>query len=96
MSAQVADDAGAQPEHAYDVAERDGADDGGDGPIVIANEFNDVVVRRVRTRNGMRLEIFSPRRETRILLDAVVLDCLSYQQPEVFTELLERTPRPGA
>jgi hypothetical protein len=88
VSAQSPDDAGPQPV--------DTEWDGADGPIVIANEFNDVVVRRVRTRNGMRLEIFSPRRETRVLLDAVVLDCLSYQQPEVFTELLERTPRPGA
>lgn len=68
---------------------------GGDGPIVIANEFNDVVIRRVRTRNGMRLEIFSPRRGTRVHLDAVALDCLSYQEPEIFTEMLERTPRPG-
>lgn len=64
-------------------------------PIVIANEFNDVVVRSVSTRNGTRLEILSPRRGTRVLLDAVVLDCLSYQPPETFTEMLERTPRPG-
>lgn len=72
----------------------DSRDDGGDGPIVIANEFNDVVVRRVRTRNGTRLEILSPRRGTRVLLDAVILDCLSYQPPETFTEMLQRTPRP--
>lgn len=66
----------------------------GDDPIVIANEFNDVRVRRVGTRNGVRLEILSPGRGTRVLLDAVVLDCLSYQPPETFTEMLERTPRP--
>ena len=60
--------------------------------IVISNEFADVVVRRVRTRNGERLEIRSPRRGSVILLDAVVLDCLSYQRPEVFTDLLSRTP----
>lgn len=69
-----------------------GSDGDGDGPITIANEFADVVVRRVRTRNGVRLEIFSPRRGTRVLLDAVELDCLSYQQPEAFTAMLERTP----
>ena len=68
------------------------SDGGVDGPIVIANEFADVVVRRVRTRNGMRLEISSPRRGTRVHLDAVALDCLSYQPPETFTEMLERTP----
>jgi hypothetical protein len=68
-------------------------EDGGvDGPIVIANEFADVVVSRVRTRNGMRLEIWSPRRGSRIHLDAVELDCLSYQQTETFTAMLERTP----
>lgn len=67
-------------------------DGGVDGPIIIANEFADVVVSRVRTRNGMRLEIWSPRRGTRVHLDAVALDCISYQTPETFTVMLERTP----
>jgi len=79
-----------------DRSDQSGQDESGAGPIVIANEFNDVVVRRVRTRNGVRLEILSPRRGTRVLLDAVVLDCLSYQPPETFTDMLERTPRPDA
>lgn len=65
-----------------------------DGPIVVANEFADVVVRRVATRNGMRLDIWSPRRGTRIQLDAVALDCLSYQEPDLITELLTRRPAP--
>jgi hypothetical protein len=65
-----------------------------DGPIVIANEFADAVVRKVETRNGMRLDIWSPRRGTRILLDAVALDCLSYQDPKLITELLSRRPAP--
>lgn len=69
---------------------------GPDAVILIANEFADVQVRPVRTRNGIRLEIFSPRRGTRVHLDAVALDCLSYQEPEIFTELLERSPGPGA
>jgi hypothetical protein len=64
------------------------------GPIVIANEFADVVVRKVETRNGMRLDIWSPRRGTRIQLDAVALDCLSFQEPELITELLTRRPAP--
>lgn len=68
------------------------ADCGNDGPIVIANEFADVVVRRVPTRNGMRLDIWSPRRGTRVLLDAVALDCLSFQEPELITEMLSRNP----
>lgn len=79
-----------QPVPAQSVAAQHDAD-----PIVVANEFADVQVRRVLTRNGARLEIFSPRRGTKVHLDAVELDCLSYQEPEIFTELLERTPRPG-
>lgn len=69
--------------------------DGGEsGPIVIANEFADVVVRKIETRNGMRLDIWSPRRGTRVLLDAVALDCLSFQDPEFITEMLARRPSP--
>lgn len=67
-------------------------DGGHDGPIVVANEFADVVVSRVRTRNGVRLDIWSPRRGSRVQLDAVELDCLSYQPKETFSELLERKP----
>jgi hypothetical protein len=65
-----------------------------EGPILVANEFADVVVRRVSTRNGMRLEIWSPRRGTRVQLDAVELDSLTWQPPETFSELIERTPAP--
>ena len=62
---------------------------GGDGvPMIIANEFVDVEVRRVHTRNGVRLEIYSPRRGTTVRLDAMVLDALTWQQPEVFSEML--------
>jgi hypothetical protein len=62
---------------------------GDDGEvIVIANEFVDVEVRRVHTRNGVRLEIYSPRRGTTIRLDAMVLDALTWQDPEVFSEML--------
>lgn len=67
-------------------------DGGNDGPIVIANEFADVVVRKVDTRNGVRLELWSPRRGTCVRYDAVALDVLSYQEPEFITKLLTRTP----
>jgi hypothetical protein len=83
----------AEPAAGNGPAPQESPFDGGvEGPIVIANEFADVVVNRVRTRNGMRLEIFSPRRGTRVHLDAVELDCLSYQPPETFSAMLERTP----
>ncbi|MDT0276359.1 hypothetical protein [Blastococcus goldschmidtiae] len=67
-------------------------DGGNDGPIVIANEFADVVIRKVETRNGMRLDIWSPRRGSRVLLDAVALDCLSYQEPDLISQLIARNP----
>ena len=67
-------------------------DGGGDGPIVISNEFADVVITRVHTRNGVRLDIWSLRRGSRVQLDAVELYCLSYQPKETFTELIERRP----
>ncbi len=67
-------------------------DGGNDGPIVIANEFADVVIRKVETRNGMRLDIWSPKRGSRVLLDAVALDCLSFQEPELISQLLARNP----
>jgi hypothetical protein len=67
-------------------------DGGNAGPIVIANEFADVVVRKVETRNGMRLDIWSPKRGSRVQLDAVALDCLSFQEPELITQLLSRNP----
>lgn len=63
------------------------------GPILVSNEFADVVVSRVHSRNGVRLDIWSPRRGTRIQLDAVALDCLSYQSPDIITRML--TEKPG-
>ena len=69
-------------------------DGGNNGPIIVANEFADVVVRKVETRNGMRLEIWSPRRNTCVRFDAVALECLSYQEPEFITSLLSRSPGP--
>lgn len=67
-------------------------DGGTNDAILIANEFADVVVRKVETRNGMRLDIWSPRRGSRVQLDAVALDCLSFQEPELITQLLSRNP----
>lgn len=60
-----------------------------DRPLVIANEFAEVLVRRVRTRNGVRLEISSPRMDTSIRLDALELESLTWQDPEVFSGFLE-------
>lgn len=57
--------------------------------LEIGNEFATVMVRRVRTRNGGRLEIRSPKRELSIFLDATVLDGLTWQTAESMSLLLE-------
>ncbi|MBO4252300.1 dihydrodiol dehydrogenase [Streptomyces griseorubiginosus] len=59
-----------------------------DPPIQISNEFADIRVRKVYTRNGERLEIQAPRRGYRILLDAVELESLTWQTPETFSGFL--------
>jgi hypothetical protein len=60
----------------------------------VGNEFATVRVRRVRTRNGARLEIRSPKRETSIFLDATLLDGLTWQTAESMSLLLETPLEP--
>lgn len=59
-------------------------------PIGIANEFTGVVVRKVLTRNGERLELSTPKSGHRILLDAMQLEIISTLSHESFTELIAR------
>jgi hypothetical protein len=59
-----------------------------DPPITIANEFADVRIRKLFTRNGERLEIEAHRRGYRIRLDAVELESLTWQTHETFAEFL--------
>lgn len=61
-----------------------------DGYIEIANEFGLAKVRKVRTRNGERLEISAPRQGSKILLDPLELESLTWQTPEVFAEFLTK------
>jgi hypothetical protein len=67
--------------------------------LEVGNEFASVLIRRVRTRNGARLEICSPKRELSIFLDATILDGLTWQSADSMSLLLETpleplTPRP--
>ena len=57
----------------------------------LGNEYAVVVVRRVETGKGARLEIASPRLGTSIRLDPVELEALTWQSHELFSTLL-RTP----
>lgn len=68
-----------------------------EGWITIGNEFTTVRVRRERTRNGERLAIESTRLGHAIRLDALELESLSWQEPALFSRLLESPygPEPG-
>ena len=62
------------------------------GAIRLANEFGEVVVERVPTRNGARLRISVPASGRSILLCPLELEALTWQDHEFFTKLLA-TPR---
>lgn len=47
----------------------------------MTNEFATVIVRKVRTRNGERLEIASPSNGRSVRLDALVLESLTWSDP---------------
>lgn len=53
----------------------------------IGNEFTGVLVRKVWSKQGERLEIRVPRDGRRILLDAMQLEILTSQDPDRFSEL---------
>lgn len=51
------------------------------GELLISNEFSVVIVRRVQTRNGVRLSITSPKTQRSIELDALELESLTWPRP---------------
>lgn len=57
--------------------------------IEISNEFAQVIVAKVFTRNGERLEINSPRLGRSIRLDPLELESLTWQTTETFSKFLE-------
>ena len=63
----------------------------GSASIRLANEFTEVVVEQVRTRNGTRLRIFVPSSGREIMLCPLELEALTWQGHELFSALL-RTP----
>jgi hypothetical protein len=67
-----------------------GEPDERDEPVIeLANEFTEVVVERVRTRNGARLRISVPSSGRQILLCPLELEALTWQDHELFSRLLE-------
>ncbi|WP_230206503.1 hypothetical protein [Microbacterium gorillae] len=57
--------------------------------IDIANEFAHVLVRKIYTRNGERLEIIAPHLEKQIRLDPLELEALTWQTTATFSRMLE-------
>jgi hypothetical protein len=69
--------------------ERAGGDEHTTAAMELANEFALVRVRKVLTRNGVRLEISSPRLGYSIRLDPLALESLTWQTSDTFTRFLE-------
>jgi hypothetical protein len=57
-------------------------------PLTVANEFTEVVVRRVDTRNGTRLLISAPRSGQWITLDALEVEALTWQNPRTLAAMV--------
>ncbi len=71
--------------------------------LTVANEFTEVTVHRVDTRNGSRLLITSPRTGRWITLDALEVEALTWQNTRTFEAMVgkinvplldEEDPRP--
>jgi hypothetical protein len=62
--------------------------------IVIANEFSEIRVAKVRTRNGSRLLIESPKSGHWIALCPLELESLTWQTTQTFSALVGNPFRP--
>jgi len=63
-------------------------------PLSVANEFTEVVVRRVDTRNGSRLLISAPRSGEWITLDALEIEALTWQNPRTLAAMVGNSHAP--
>ena len=57
-------------------------------PIIIANEFAEVRLAKVNTRNGVRLLIQSPKSGQWVSLDPLELESLTWQNSATFSEMV--------
>ncbi len=69
---------------------------GPDPVIRLGNEFAEVLVERVQTRNGARLRISVPSSGHQILLCPLELEALTWQDHELFARLLQTPNGPQA
>jgi hypothetical protein len=63
-------------------------------PLTVANEFAEVQVRRVDTRNGSRLLITAPRTGQWISLDALEVEALTRQNTRTLTAMVGNSHGP--
>jgi hypothetical protein len=81
-----AEQAAAQRRHLLDNAVGD--------PLVIANEFAEIHVWSVRTRNGIRLLVDSPKTGQWITLDPLELEALTWQNTATLSAMVGNPFRP--
>lgn len=62
--------------------------------IIIANEFSEIRVTKVRTRNGSRLLIESPKSGQWIALCPLELESLTWQSTQTFSAMVGNPSRP--
>ena len=62
--------------------------------IVIGNEFAEVRVCRVETRNGSRLLIESPKSGQWVTLCPLEVEALTWQNPDTFAAMIGRSGAP--
>ena len=63
-------------------------------PLTVANEFTEVVVRRVDTRNGSRLLISAPKSGQWISLDALEVEALTRQNTRTLAAMVGNSGGP--
>jgi hypothetical protein len=63
-------------------------------PLTVANEFTEVVVRRVDTRNGSRLLICAPKSGRWISLDALEVEALTRQNARTLAAMVGNADAP--
>ena len=56
--------------------------------ITIANEFSEIKITRVETRNGSRVLVESPKSGQWIALDPMQLEALTWQTPRTFSAMI--------
>ncbi|WP_104182875.1 dihydrodiol dehydrogenase [Mycobacterium avium] len=57
-------------------------------PIILGNEFTEVRVQRVETRNGSRLLISAPKTGRSITLDPLEVEALTWQNPRTLAAMV--------